>query len=164
MKLRELRLKENLTQEVLVNKLKVHDCKNIDNLDASLYSKIENGYVLPIPELLRTLCRFYGVEVLDIYEKKEIDLKNANGRKLTKRSQKGKNFCVMLDRQEYSWLKPETFVKAGYANAKEWLEEKLEELKKIVTVKGYAEVRNDSVLALINSYAASMFNHLKEGK
>jgi transcriptional regulator with XRE-family HTH domain len=156
MKLKELRERNSVTQKELVGSCRFAGLKYIDG---PLISKFEKGYALPNKDTLKYLCTRFGVEVADIYEKKEIDLKNANGKILTKRSQKGKNFCVMLDRQAYSWLKPSVFAKAGYESARDWLEAKLAELKKELEQKALTE--QVTVKGILDDYVASLMGGLK---
>ena len=158
MKLKELRERNGITQKELVGGCRFAGLKYIDG---PLISKFEKGYALPNKDTLKYFCTRFGVEVTDIYNKKEIDLKNANGRKLTPRSQKGKNFCVMLDRQAYSWLKPNVFAKAGYESARDWLEAKLAELKKELEQKDWTLTEQVTVKGILDDYVASLMGGLK---
>ena len=62
--LRELRIKENLSQEAL---------GNIVHISRSAIAKYENGLGLPSEEVLEAICKYFSIDKDYLFPKNEIE-------------------------------------------------------------------------------------------
>ncbi len=121
MLLKELLIKNNIKQKEMAKEL---------NIDKEHMSKISNYKCLPTPEQAKKMCNFLDCNILDIYNKKEIDL--ILGCKKAKRNQDNNLYyrlSVRLNKSGCNCLKQENLNKLGYKTLKSWVLECLEELQ-----------------------------------
>lgn len=107
------------------------------NLDKEQISKIANYVCLPTPEQARLICEFLNCNILDIYNKKEIDL--ILGCKKSNRVQDNNLYyrlSVRLNKSGCNCLKPQYLIKLGYKTQKEWVLECMEQLKQRLKGQG----------------------------
>lgn len=125
MKMQELREQAGLKQTHVAERA---------GIDAPTLSKIEKGRILPTPLILRRICETLYQDLLDIYEKHEIDLigcmGNNNPIRDTSKSSKAFVPKVQFKRNETACkcLKRDKLKQLGYASAQEWFDECVEGL------------------------------------
>lgn len=103
--------------------------------DEAEMSRIFNARVLPTPEKMTAICKALDCEVLDIYERKEIDL--LPKKKARIRNSRGYNLCVFIPEQ-YRFSLPEALSAGGFKTYYDWLKPYIEE-----TVRKYEEKRRN---------------------
>lgn len=121
MLIKEYLAKENKQQKQLAEAL------NIDKRDIN---KIVNYKCLPLPEQARKICEFLSCNILDIYNKKEIDLVKGT----TKASRNNEDnlyyrLSVRINKTDCDCLKLKNLQKLGYKTLKEWVLDCMQKLK-----------------------------------
>lgn len=122
MLLKELLAKANLQQKDLVKAL---------GQDKYYISKIANYKCLPTPEQASIICKMLNCNILDIYNKNEIDL--LKGVKKASRNQDDNLYyrlSVRLNKSGCNCLKLENLNKLGYKTIKEWVLDCMQDLQK----------------------------------
>lgn len=103
----------------------------ITNTDKRYISEVANYKCLPLPEQADQICKYLGCNILDIYNKKEIDLILGTKRKSNNiDSDIYYRLSVRLNKSSRDCLKKENLNKLGYKTQKEWVIECINELKK----------------------------------
>ena len=108
-------------------------------VDKQQMSKIVNYKCLPLPGQASKICEILECNILDIYNKTEIDL--VKGTKKASRNKDGNLYyrlSVRLNKASCNCLKLENIKKLGYKTIKEWVLdciEKLKEQQKIIREK-----------------------------
>ena len=121
MLLKEYLKRENKQQKELAEYL---------NIDKVQMSEIANYKVLPLPEQVDKICEFLNCNILDIYNKNEIDLVKG-----VKKASRNKNdnlyyrLSVRLNKSGCNCLKLENLQILGYQTIKEWVLECMENLR-----------------------------------
>lgn len=119
-------IKEHLQRKnILQNEL-----AKILEMDKYQVSKIVNYKCLPLPEQADKMCELLDCNILDLYNKKEIDL--INGVKKASRTQNDNLYyrlSVRLNKASCNCLKLENIKLVGYKTQKEWVLDCMEELK-----------------------------------
>ena len=121
MLIKEYLNKQNKQQKELAEAL------NIDKRDIN---KIVNYKCLPLPEQAEKICEFLDCNILDIYNKKEIDL--VKGTKKASRNNDSELYyrlSVRLNKAGCNCLKLENLQKLGYKTLKEWVLDCMEKLR-----------------------------------
>ena len=121
MLIKEYLNKQNKQQKQLAEAL------NIDKRDIN---KIVNYKCLPLPEQAEKICEFLDCNILDIYNKKEIDL--VKGTKKASRNNDSELYyrlSVRLNKAGCNCLKLENLQKLGYKTLKEWVLDCMEKLR-----------------------------------
>lgn len=112
------------------NKLQQKDLADILRVDEPYVSNLANYKYLPTPEQANKICTFLNCNILDIYNKKEIDL--ILGTKKASRNNDDNLYyrlCVRLNKSGCNCLKIENLHKLGYKTMKEWVLDCMESLK-----------------------------------
>ena len=107
------------------------------NIDKEQISKIANYKCLPTPEQAKLICEFLECNILDIYNKKEIDL--ILGCKKSNRIQDDNLYyrlSVRLNKSGCNCLKLYNLNKIGYKTLKEWVLACMEQLKQQLKEQG----------------------------
>lgn len=121
MLLKEYLKRENIQQKELAKKI---------NVDEWQLSKIVNYKCLPLPEQADKICECLNCNILDIYNKNEIDLVKG-----VKKASRNKNdnlyyrLSVRLNKSGCNCLKLENLQILGYKTIKEWVLECMDNLK-----------------------------------
>lgn len=121
MLIKEYLNKQNKQQKQLAEAL------SIDKRDIN---KIVNYKCLPLPEQAEKICEFLDCNILDIYNKKEIDL--VKGTKKASRNNDSELYyrlSVRLNKAGCNCLKLENLQKLGYKTLKEWVLDCMEKLR-----------------------------------
>ncbi len=128
MLLKELLLKNNIQQKQLAVYL---------GIDKEHISKIANYKCLPTPEQAKRICEFLNCNILDIYNKKEIDL-ILGTRKASRNQDSGLYYrlSVRLNKCSCNCLKQENLNKLGFKTLKEWVESCIFQLETKLNNKG----------------------------
>ena len=103
--------------------------------DESEMSKIFHARLLPTPEKLAAICKALSCEVLEIYDRKEIDL--LPKKKPQIRNSRGYNLCVFIPEQ-YRFALPDALAAGGFKTYYDWLKPYIEE-----TISKYEEKRRN---------------------
>lgn len=98
-------------------------------------SRVVNGYVLPTPEKMTAICRELECGVLDIYEKREIDLLPKEEKRVRVRNSRGYNLCVFIP-EAYRYDLPAAISAAGHKTFYDWLKPYIEQTIKEYKNKG----------------------------
>lgn len=99
-------------------------------VDKQYISKIANYKCLPTPEQAKQICEFLECNILDIYNKKEIDLILGTRNKFkAKDNTFYYRLSVRLNKSSCNCLKIENLKKLGYKTQKQWVLECMENLK-----------------------------------
>ena len=121
-----------LLKEMLHNQNKMQkDLAQILDTDKQYISKLANYKCLPTPEQAQKICTYLNCNILDIYNKKEIDL--ILGTKKATRNTDSifyYRLSVRLNKSSCNCLKIENLRRLGYKTQKEWVIECVNELKK----------------------------------
>lgn len=121
MLLKEILKSRNIEQQELAEKT---------NIDKWQISKIVNYRCLPTPEQATKICEYLDCNILDIYNKNEIDL--IKGAKKASRNETDKLYyrlSVRLNKASCNCLKRENMKLIGYKTIKSWVEECMNDLK-----------------------------------
>lgn len=121
MLLKELLKKNNIQQK---------DLALILNLEETHISNLTNYKCLPTPNQAFKICELLNCNILDIYNKNEIDL--ILGTKKASRNNDDNLYyrlCVRLNKSGCNCLKIENLQKLGYKTMKEWVLDCMEDLK-----------------------------------
>lgn len=121
MLLKEILKNKNLEQQELAQKI---------DIDKYQISKITNYKCLPTPQQAEKICEILDCNILDIYNKNEIDL--IKGAKKASRNNNDNLYyrlSVRLNKSGCNCLKPENIKLLGYKTIKEWVLECMEDLK-----------------------------------
>ena len=119
-------LKEYLKRENIQQK----ELANILNIDKVQMNEIANYKVLPLPEQADKICECLNCNILDIYNKNEIDL--VKGVKKASRNKTDNLYyrlSVRLNKSGCNCLKLENLQILGYKTIKEWVLECMDNLK-----------------------------------
>ena len=111
-----MRLKEVIKEK----KVKQKELGRAVGYDEAEMSKIIRFKVLPTPTKMNAICRELGCGVLDIYDKKEIDLLPKEERATKIKNSRGYNLCVFIP-ETYRFSLPAALSKAGYKTYYDWL-------------------------------------------
>ena len=119
-------------KQLLCNKnIKHKELAKILNTDKSVVSKIMNYKVLPIPEDAQKICNYLNCNILDLYELKEIVLKNiackSNNKEVDKKYYR---LSVRLKLGGCNLLQqPKKLNELGYESIADWVRKKILELE-----------------------------------
>lgn len=92
-------------------------------------SNLENGLLLPTPDLLRGLCRIYGAHPLSLYRMKDIDLNavarefgpyNAAGTRKRDGHRLTHKKTYRISEDVYTRLNRDVFRACGYLDGQDW--------------------------------------------
>lgn len=122
MKLQQTRIIAKLTQKEFLEQVQ----QNGSRIDKPMYSKIENGVVLPTVDQMIAFCKVLECMPLDLYEKEEIDLihcmdaqecatkRKKDGHKISRKATfRVPDWCC-------NWLEPQVLQYLGYTTAQQW--------------------------------------------
>ena len=107
------------------------DLAELLQADKSYISKIANYKCLPTPQQAKAICEYLECNILDIYNKKEIDL--ILGTKRASNNQDSMFYyrlSVRLNKSSCNCLKIENLKLLGYNTIKEWVVECMNDLNK----------------------------------
>lgn len=122
MLLKELLQSQNKQQKELAKVL---------NIDKSHMSKIAGYKCLPLPEQAKKICEYLNCNILDIYNRKEVDLILGTKKKSNNiDSTIYYKLSVRLNRTSCNCLKLDNLKMLGYKTIKEWVEECIFDLNK----------------------------------
>ena len=120
-----------LLKEILNNKnMEQQELADKTNIDKWQISKITNYKCLPTPEQAYKICCALECNILDIYNKSEIDL--INGVKKASRNNDDNLYyrlSVRLNKASCNCLKLENIKLLGYKTQKEWVLDCMEDLR-----------------------------------
>lgn len=120
-----------LLKEILKNKnMLQYDLANYIGIDKVQMSEIVNYKCLPTPQQAERICEILDCNILDIYNKSEIDL--INGVKKASRNKTDNLYyrlSVRLNKSGCNCLKLENIQLLGYKTIKEWVIDCMEDLK-----------------------------------
>ena len=111
-----MRLKELLKEK----KIKQKELGTAIGYDEAEMSRVVRFRVLPTPSVMNKLCAKLGCGVLDIYEKKEINLLPKESRKEHIRNSRGYNLCVFIP-EAYRYSLPAALSRGGFKTYYDWL-------------------------------------------
>lgn len=117
-----MKLKERITERETTQK---ELAENIGYTEADM-SRVVNGHVLPTPAKMTAICRELQCGVLDIYDKREIDLLPKEEKRARVRNNRGYNLCVFIP-EAYRYDLPAAISAAGYKTFYDWLKPFIEE-------------------------------------
>ncbi len=120
-----------LLKELLQSKgLQQKDLAEHLGVDKSYISKLANYKCLPTPEQAVTICEMLDCNILDIYNKKEIDL-ILGTKKASRNKDEGLYYklSVRLNKSGCNCLKIENLKLLGFKTKKEWVLDCIEKLK-----------------------------------
>lgn len=127
-----------LLKELLIkNNIKQKDMANALNIDKEHMSKIANYKCLPTPEQSIKMCEMLNCNILDIYNKKEIDL--ILGTKKASRNQDSDLYyklSVRLNKSSCNCLKREYLQQLGFKTLKDWVLSCIKDLNNKIKNKG----------------------------
>lgn len=111
-----------------INELELLQKDLADNVGYSEFdmSRVVNGYVLPTPSKMTAICRELECGVLDIYERREIDLLPKEEKRVRVRNSRGYNLCVFIP-EAYRYELPAAISAAGHKTFYDWLKPFIEE-------------------------------------
>ena len=117
-----MKLKERINEKEMLQK-DLADKVGYTELDMS---RVVNGYVLPTPAKMGAICKALDCGVLDIYDKKEIDLLPKVEKRERVRNSRGYNLCVFIP-EAYRYDLPAAVSAAGHKTFYEWLKPYIEQ-------------------------------------
>lgn len=119
----------NLKNILFYKGIKHKELTNVLKMDKQLVSKIVNYQVLPVPLDAKKICEFLKCDILDIYDEKEINIKNCV-RSEKNNSDKGKYYrlSVRLKLGSCNLLRQTKKLKdLGYKSIADWVRKKIAE-------------------------------------
>ena len=128
MLLKEQLQKRSISQKELAEHL---------GIDKMQMSRLANYKCLPTPEQAKSICKYLDCNILDIYNKKEIDL--IMGCKKASRNQDDNLYyriCVRLNKSSCNCLKIENLSKLGYKTIKSWVVDCVNDLQEKLKGQG----------------------------
>ena len=117
-------------KQFLCNKnIKHIELSKILNLDKSTISRIMNYKILPIPEDAKKICEFLNCDILELYDYKEINIKNRASKKSeSKNDNKYYRLSVRLKLSGCNLLQcTEKMHALGYESIADWVRKKIQE-------------------------------------
>jgi len=117
-------------KQVLCNKnIKHIELTKLLNLDKSTISRIMNYKILPIPEDAKKICEFLNCDILELYDYKEINIKNRASKKSEiKIDNKYYRLSVRLKLGGCNLLQQTKKLKQlGYESKADWVRKKIKE-------------------------------------
>ncbi len=134
MKLREKRKQQNRKAKELA------ECVGTDE---PMFSKFENYKCLPIPTMLKAICKELNCEIKDIYENDELYITNNENKIVASEKEKSEseyyNLTVRLPKDARKYLNKEYLRKCGYKDITYWIWRCYERLQKQYEIINKAE-------------------------
>ena len=112
------------------NNMQQKELAEIVGISPQQMSKLANYKCLPTPAQANTICETLQCNILDIYNKNEIDL--ILGTRKASRNQEDNLYyrlSVRLNRSSCNCLKPQNLNKVGYKTIKAWVIDCMKELE-----------------------------------
>lgn len=124
-----------LKEQLKAKRIKQKELGKMVGYDESEMSKIVGNRVLPTPQKMTAICKALDCEVLEIYDRLEIDLLPKVPSREKVRNSRGYNLCVFIP-EAYRYILPEALSAAGHKTFYDWLKPYIEQ-----TVSEYQEKR-----------------------